>query len=103
MRSLFWLRAAGVTLALFAASFISFPSLTHGMSATRGMSAPQSQSVNRALKGDRLRSISPAVFPHQLGSRSLLSTHGRIPIGCDRAFSAVSSPKLARVFGRCLA
>jgi hypothetical protein len=97
MRSLFWVRAAGVTLALFAASFISFPTLTHGMSTS------ESPSVNRTLKGDRLQSISPAVFPHQLGSRSLLPAHAKIPMGCDRTFSAVSSPQLAHVFGRCLA
>jgi len=97
MRSLFWVRAAGVGLALFAASFISLPSFPHGTFTSA------SPSVDRALKGDRLRSISPAVFPHQLGLRSLPSTQGNIPVGCDRAFSAISSPQLAHVFGRCVA
>jgi hypothetical protein len=97
MRSLFWIRATGVALALVAASFISFPSFPHGMFTA------EPPSVDRALKGDRLRSISPAVFPHELGLRLLPPTHAKIPVGCDRAFSAISSPQLAHVFGRCVA
>jgi hypothetical protein len=96
MRSGFWIRAAGVVLALLAASFIALPSFPLGLIA-------DSPAVNRALKSDRLPSISPAILPHELGSPLLPLSRERIPVGCDRAFSAISSPRLADIFGRCLA
>ena len=67
-------------------------------------------SVNRFRKGDRL----PLVHP---GSDSLknpgawrklpvpnsLQTRERAPLGCDPAFSPVSSPAPVVVYGRCMA
>jgi hypothetical protein len=99
MRGAFWFRVAGVVMALFVASFLSFPSFP---SAGIVPSTP-ALSVNRALKGDRLPSISPAVFPHELGLPIAPPLHGKIPVGCDAAFSSISAPRLAHIFGRCTA
>jgi hypothetical protein len=67
-------------------------------------------SVNRALKGDRLPFAShaiststqanPAAWPDPLRSPNGLRRQ-RIPLGCDRAFSPISSPLLANVYRRC--
>ena len=100
---LFWVRVGGVLFAVFAASFIAFPSFPNGIFVSGAQ-----QSVNRTLKGDRLPSISPAVFPHELGSPLIPNLPAqtfrrKIPLGCDAAFSPISSPKLAHVFGRCTA
>lgn len=100
---LFWVRVTGVLFALLVASFISFPSFPKGI-----FVSGSPQSVNRSLKGDRLPSISPAVFPHELGlplvpNIPAQTRRKKIPLGCDASFSSVSSPQLAHVFGRCLA
>ena len=98
MGSGLWVRIAVVAVALFAASFISFPSFP-----STGMLTP-APSVNRALKGDRLPSLYPAVWPHELGfSPAKSRQHGKVPVGCDAAFSQISAPRLADVFGRCTA
>lgn len=66
--------------------------------------------VNRYRKGDRLPLVHPA--PDGLRSpgawRKLpmpdgLQTQERAPIGCDPAFSPVSSPAPVVVYGRCMA
>ena len=57
-------------------------------------------SVNRLLKGDRL----PFVHPGASRGRALpggLQTRERAPLGCDPAFSPVSSPAKVVVYGRC--
>ncbi len=68
-------------------------------------------SVNRFRKGDRL----PLVHPGSLNSptrsggwRKLplpdgLQTQERTPLGCDPAFSPMSSPARVVVYGRCTA
>lgn len=101
MRSVFWVRTAGVLVALFAASFFSFPSFPNA--GIFGSRPPLS--VNRALKGDRLPSISPAIYPHELGSPLSpgSAARARIPVGCDAAFSSISTPRFANVFRRCIA
>jgi hypothetical protein len=99
MRGAFWFRVAGVAMALFVASFLSFPSFP---SAGIFPSTPD-LSVNRTLKGDRLPSISPAVFPHELGMPVSPALRQKVPVGCDAAFSPISAPRLAHVFGRCAA
>jgi len=99
---MWFFRVAAVAFALVAASLVSFPSLsTTGV----GLSSTPAASVNRALKGDRLPTANPTalrqefrppVAPLQSQSRA------RVPLGCDNAFSPVSSPSLANVFRRCL-
>ena len=104
MRTLFWIRVAGVVFSLLAAGLISFPSFPNGV-----FDSDSPFLVNRSLKGDRLPSVSPAVFSHQLGSPVVPMSPARsaprakIPMGCDASFSAISSPRLAHVFGRCVA
>jgi hypothetical protein len=68
-------------------------------------------SVNRFRKGDRL----PIVQPGALSGRTNqdvwrgrpipdgLQTEEKTPIGCDPAFSPVSSPARAAIYGRCIA
>jgi hypothetical protein len=104
MRELFLVRVASVLIALLAAGFITFPSFPNGI-----FVADSPLAVNRALKGDRLLSISPAVFPRELGSPLVphlpaqSTPRKKIPVGCDASFSPISSPLLANVFGRCVA
>jgi hypothetical protein len=71
-------------------SFPSFPG-AHGIDF-------KPQSVNRALKGDR-----PTTAPANK-SQPLLERAGKqVPVGCDRAFSSMSSAQFSTLFGRCLA
>jgi hypothetical protein len=67
-------------------------------------------SVNRFRKGDRL----PLAHPGALNGRKSpgvwrelpmpegLQTREKTPLGCDPAFSPVSSPARAVVYGRCI-
>jgi hypothetical protein len=71
-----------------------------------------SVSVNRYRKGDRLPILSNSENSNRTGAKSRIwwdlrergsAQSGRqVPIGCDPAFSPVSSPSLAAVFGRCM-
>jgi hypothetical protein len=103
MRSVLLVRFAGVMLALFTASFIAFPSFpSAGMFASNP--AP---SVNRVLKGDRLPLIGRALQTRELESPTLPASPvppaagGKLPVGCEAAFSPISAPQLANVFRRC--
>jgi len=99
-QSLLSVRFAGVALALFTASLVSFPSFpTTGAGST---SSP-AISVNRPLKGDRLPFAKPTVRPRELGLPvSPVRPHAQIPVGCDSAFSPISSSRLVHVFRRCM-
>jgi hypothetical protein len=69
-------------------------------------------SVNRYRKGDRLPVSSNSDKPNRAGAKGATwwdlreqgssQSRRQVPIGCDPAFSPVSSPSLARVFGRCM-
>ncbi len=72
-----------------------------------------SVSVNRYRKGDRLPVLSNSANPNRTGAKKgaiwwdlhgqgSSQTRRQVPIGCDPAFSPVSSPSLATVFGRCM-
>ena len=114
--------ALGITaLALFFVSAIPFfadPIVGAGFAAK-----PPSFSVNREFKGDRLpaSSIAPVASrsrsqngantrdlgARDLGNRDLggqdqAQKPRRIPIGCEGAFSPISSPRLAHIVGRCM-
>jgi len=102
MRTIWPFRVAAVAFALLAASLVSFPSLsTTGV----GLSATPAALVNRAIKGDRLPAANPTArrqeFRPPLAPLQSQSS-ARVPLGCDNAFSPVSSPRLANVFRRCL-
>jgi hypothetical protein len=87
MKSIFlWATTSGAVLI----SFPSFPSTPGSVS--------KPQIVDRALKGDRL-TIAPAPAKK---SPALVRTGKRVPVGCDRAFSSMSSPQFSSLFGRCM-
>lgn len=89
-----------LSLALFSTSLISVPSsLTTGAAPS---AAHTSQSVNRALKGDRLVVPKRTTGPDQSQSPTRSRPQAPIPLGCDRAFSPLSSPAHTGVFRRCL-
>jgi len=58
-------------------------------------------SVNREFKGDRLP-ISTGFNTALLNKELRLRASPReIPVGCDAAFSPISAPRLAYIYGRC--
>jgi|SRR5579862_3002541 len=69
-------------------------------------------SVNRYRKGDRLPVLSNSDNTNRTGAKGAIwwdrreqgssQTSRQVPIGCDPAFSPVTSPSLAKVFGRCM-
>jgi hypothetical protein len=90
-------RLAIVGTALCSIVLISFPSFP----STLGMISKPIL-VDRTLKGDRLSDTS-APTKHGPKSRpSLVRAGKRVPVGCDRAFSSMSSPHFSTMFGRCL-
>jgi hypothetical protein len=88
-------RAVVLVLAVAGASFVSMPSFSR--SGLFSLISPVS--VDRSLKGDRL----PLTAHADKAGVTLSTAQSRaaIPVGCDRAFSPISSPRLANVFGRC--
>lgn len=80
------------------------PLLGAAPNASTGATEPAHMLVNQFRKGDRL----PLVHPGALNSQGRpmpdgLQTRERTPVGCDPAFSPVSSPARAGVYGRCIA
>jgi hypothetical protein len=93
-----------LSLVMFTAALIVFPALP-----TTGASMPATYgrvSVDRTHKGDRLPMVKPANGTDKLGvpspSPARTLPQGRIPTGCDPAFSPISSPQLGHVFRRCM-
>jgi hypothetical protein len=105
-----------IMLSLFAAALITFPAWPTTIAGLTGagLSATPAVSVNRALKGDRLHiNMTPAAAPAPSVPSSparlpderrpaQLRTRAHVPLGCDAAFSPISSPLLAHVFRRCV-
>ncbi len=82
---------------LLIASFVTFASFP---SAGFRVFTP-TPSVDRTLKGDRLP-LDPSA--EQAVAPSASQTLGdKIPMGCERAFSPISAPRLADIFRRCAA
>jgi hypothetical protein len=101
---------ACVSLAFFLASLDPFlHAAPIGSSLVSGR-AP-AVSINRDRKGDRLPVSSSTDSPKRTGAKGAIwwdlhrqggtQTRPQVPIGCDPAFSPVTSPSLATVFGRC--
>ena len=89
-------RLAIIATALGSIVLISFPSFP----STLGM-VPKLQFVDRG-KRDRLIN---APAPGKNGPKSqpaLVRMGKQVPVGCDRAFSSMSSPEFSTLFGRCL-
>jgi hypothetical protein len=94
--------ALGVTaLALLFVGLIPFfadPTVGAGIAAK----AP-GFSINRQFKGDRLPvSGTPNVARRGLSTQDQSSKPQKIPVGCEGAFSPISSPRLAHIVGRCM-
>jgi hypothetical protein len=74
------------------------------------VSTSPGSTVNREFKGDRLpvhAALNGSAWQTEFGSQTFASparaqAPGEIPFGCDPAFSPVSAPRLAYVYGRCL-
>jgi hypothetical protein len=86
-----------VVSGLLVASFIAFPSFP----STGFLVFTPAVSVDRSLKSDRLP-LDPSADKTEMPAPSA-PVRGTIPIGCDRAFSPISAPRLANVFRRCAA
>jgi hypothetical protein len=95
MRTIWFVRAAAVMVALFGASFISFPSFP-----SAGLFRVNPPTVDRTFKGDRLPLAASA---HKIGAPTSATQQSREKalVGCDGAFSSISSPPPANVFRRC--
>lgn len=104
MARLFYVRAAAA-LALCSVGFllVSFDPFLSAAPAGPVVGGHQpSVAVNRFRKGDRLpMRPSDAVGRDLRGPRGLQSQR-KVPVGCDPAFSPVSSPGLSGVYGRCM-
>jgi hypothetical protein len=98
--------ALGITgLALLFVGLIPFfadPTVGAGIAAK----AP-SFSVNREFKGDRLPVAgAPSAASRRLSTQESTQEQSakpaKLPVGCEGAFSPISSPRLAHVIGRCM-
>ena len=86
--------AATVLFSTILVSFPSFPS-------TLGI-VSKFQLVDRTLKGDRLSNAPAQAKTGPKSQPSLVPAEKRVPVGCDRAFSPMSSRQFSTIFGRCL-
>jgi hypothetical protein len=59
-------------------------------------------SVNHFRKGNRLPLVHPGLYSGK-STPNGLQTQERPPLGCDPAFSPVSSPAPVVIYGRCMA
>ena len=92
-RTITRLTIVGIALCLIVLiSFPSFPS-TLGM-----VSKPIL--VDRTVKGDRLSNTSAPTKHGPKAQPSLVRAEKRVPVGCDHAFSSMSSPDFSTIFGR---
>ena len=104
MARLFYLSVAGVAaLAALAFFLVGFAPLLSAAPFSPGVSdRAAAVSVNHFRKGDRLplrdsRAVQPD--PQMLDG---LEIQGKVPVGCDPAFSPVTSPALSSLYGRCM-
>ena len=62
-----------------------------------------SVSVNRINKGDRLIPMATNRMLQHFNSTQRVPSGKLVPVGCDPAFSPVTDPRRAHIFGRCMA
>jgi hypothetical protein len=99
-----------VSLAFFFASLDPFLRAAP-MTGTAVSERTASVSVNRDRKGDRLPLYKSSENTGRAGTNHTIlwdlrglngsRERGRVPVGCDPAFSPVVSPSLATLYGRC--
>jgi len=76
-------------------------------SAARSMADPSLQTVNRALKGDRLP-LRPASLSHvenqpvEWPAPRTSIPDSKLPDGCEAVVSSIANPELAHIAGRCV-
>jgi hypothetical protein len=101
MRGIIFVRFAAVSGALLVASFVSFPSFPHAGAGWSDSNPPAA--VDRTFKGDRLPVVTPIAQPRQQNVPELPRSRSveKAPLGCDAAFSSISTPRPANVFRRC--
>jgi hypothetical protein len=105
MARLLYFRIAGA-VALFTLAFLlgSFEPFLRAAPIGLGMSEPTpAVTVNRFRKGDRLPLHHPGMVGRDFRRLDGLQTQKKVPLGCDHAFSPVSTPALSNVYGRCMA
>lgn len=98
------LRMAGALgAAVLAVLFVALvPFVGAGLDAGADPAKAPAVTVNREFKGDRLPL--PVGLSIARGPFGLQQTRpGEIPLGCDAAFSPISAPALASLYGRCMA
>jgi len=103
------IHAAGALGVLSLALFIvgAVPFLSADPTAGAGLTGKNKNpySVNHEFKGDRLplgSNLNPAVARSERATRLHARMPDEVPVGCDLAFSPVSSPRLAYFYGRCM-
>ena len=106
MARLFYLSVAGMlALASLAFFVVGFAPLLSAAPFSPGISdRTPAVSVNRFRKGDRLpvrdtQAIQPDL---QMPDGLEIQSQGKVPLGCDPAFSPVTSPALSNLYGRCM-
>jgi hypothetical protein len=93
-------RAFGFSLKQIAAACLLSGLTSESVASNSPMSA---FSVNRANKADRLPQAPVVQAPRrQSAPTPVLRMEGRVPVGCDRAFSPVADPANANVVRNCL-
>jgi len=104
MAKTLWLRmasAAGLValVGFFAVGIDPFLSA----SADQATTAP-AVTVNRAMKGDRLPLVPPAVLTPDQGDRAAPQSQpqAQMPFACDPAFSTIQVRRSANVYRRCM-
>ncbi|HEY3847078.1 MAG TPA: hypothetical protein VGL95_08195 [Acetobacteraceae bacterium] len=89
-----------LSLSFFLAGLIPF--LSAGPSSgTSFVAHTPVTSVNHAFKGDRLPLPSDINAAFTKNEPQRPQTSKGVPDGCDRAFSPITNPQLAHVYGRC--
>ena len=97
--------ASGLIASLAALAFIS--GLVMFDSTARSMVDPSAQTVNRALKGDRLP-LAPVSRPDaenqpaELRALRTSTPNSRLPDGCEAVVSSIANSELAHIAGRCV-
>jgi hypothetical protein len=92
--------AGGLGMALLALLIVGLiPFLSSDPTAGAGLvHKTPAFSVNREFKGDRL----PVNTAAARDARRTEQHPREVPIGCDAAFSPISAPRLAYIYGRCM-
>jgi len=103
MARLVYVRLLGaVAIGSFAFALLGAESFLSASPASSAVSEPIPQvTVNHFRKGDRLPVVQPTTARRD--RTPLGQSQGKVPFGCDSAFSPVTSPELANLYGRCMA